>query len=858
MNQHDQLTAWHAAVDKVIIRAKEEIFTTTEIQQLIGSLCEVEGSPIQGIAVTINQRDVVHVMPETGACEGAKPSVHRDPLVSEGGFSANVSIRAWPTGGRPLATKHWYDKVVDFFRATWLPEVRERQVGLLDLKSTPVRACLPRSINRLAKQSPTIPVYAVYFDLDRFKRVNTELHHEGGDAVLEYVGSCVQAVADKAPIFGFRNGGDEFSFLAVGTSLSKLLNLLDELSIAISSKTFGPQALTVGMTAGIAVVSDPYSLEDIDHAIKQAEVVTKNAEGDKRQRGTVTIDSESSGSAVALAPVVCAKLGAVLSRTYQQKSAPFANIILNIISEKAASCVSNEGLDQNCGDRVDRLVKWLDIVNSTVSHEENLFGDECINSKLSNLEIALAVHHGLGKALADMAAREHVTALPRFELQYETISSSASLLIDGKPIWGSCTGKAERLDLGAPILVKGGPDQCISATVAFQVGFQTRIQSPSGRSLPKALFSEIVVVDDRPKIGGGLPDFWQAGVANIISAVGANPSFNSLLVTGDPANAPETTSRIKGDIACNIDELAAITALKREVVEYSLARLKEEGIVQYENNPERILDHLYSSTLRLNKWEFAEQSIKHDKAPRLKRTLDVGPLGLGALDGLKSETASQAYPAIIEIMRTSEAASMTFDDASQPLREIVGFKLVLDTPISYPVPDYWSEQEPAFEEYAERVLLSKTGVISSCFHEEGQYDAFVQQLADYCSLGCSDKSTRRAILIVKNVVKNGELRPLGLVSVWAAPRHTANACSIEFSFVWRTVEALVGLPYSLYGSIRLVEQIVDAVRQKLVNRHGVSPRISAGKMTYLALSLHMRIDEFHKRIAKRIADAASV
>jgi hypothetical protein len=659
-------------------------------------------------------------------------------------------------------------------------------------------------------------------------------------------------------MFGFRNGGDEFSLLVAGTPLSKLLNLLEELSVAISSKTFGAQALTVGMTAGIAIVSDPYSLDDIDNAVKQAEIVTKNAEGDKRRRGTVSIDSEQPNSAAELAPAFCAKLGAVLSRTYQQKSAPFANVILNIISEKAASCVSSEGLVEKFGDRVDNLIKWLDIVNSPVSYEENLFGDECINSTLSNLEIALAVHHGLAQALADLAARGDLIALPRFELQYENVSSSASLLISGKSIWGNCGEAAARLDLGTPIVFKGVPGQEISAAVAFQVGFQTRIQSPSGRNLPKSLFSEVVVVDDRPKIGGGLPDFWQAGVANIISAVGANPGFNSLLVIGDPANAPETTSRIKGEIACNIDELAAITALKREVVENCLSRLKEKGIVQYESDSERILDHLYLSTLRMSKWELEEQSIKHDKAPRLKRTLDVGPLGLGALDGLKSETASQAYPAIIEIMRTSEAASMTFDDASQPLREIVGFKLVLDTPISYPIPDYWSEQEPAFKEYAERVLLSKSGVISSRFHEEKQYDAFIQQLADYCSPGCSDKSTRRAILIVKNVVKNDELRPLGLVSVWAAPRHTANACFIEFSFVWRTVEALVGLPYSLYGSIRLVEQIVDAVKQKLLVQYGTSPRINAGKMTYLALSLHMRIDEFHKRIAKRIADAASI
>jgi diguanylate cyclase (GGDEF)-like protein len=858
MTHQDQLAAWHHAIDKVIKRAGEEIFTTKEIQQLIGEICEAEGSPIQGIDATISQREVVYVMPPTGICDGAKPPPHEDPLLAEEGYTAHVLIHAWPKEGRTLATKHWYNKVVDFFRATWLPEVRERQVGLLDLKAAAVRGRLVRSINRLVKQYPTQPVYAVYFDLDKFKQINTELHHDGGDLVLAYVGGCVQKIADDAQIFAFRNGGDEFSLLAVGTPLSKLLDLLDNLSVKISSKTFGQKALTVGMTAGIATVSEPYTLDDIDEAILQAEIATKDTTGDKRQRGTVSIASAEPANVARLTPAFYAKLGAVFSRACQQNPAPFANVILNIVSDKAMSCVSAQEITQEFSERIDRLIKWLSIINSDISYEENLYGDEFVNSTLSSLEIAIAVHHGLARGFSELMRAGNLISVPHFSLNFNNVDSSASLLANGKSIWGKCSGVTDVVNLGEPIVVKGVADGSISATVAFQVGFQTRIASLSGRPLPRCLFSEIVVVDDRPKIGGGLPDFWQAGVSNIISAVGANPAFNSLLIVGDPANAPETTSRIRGEVACNIDELAAITALKREVVDSCLARLKEGDVVKYENDPEKILEQLYLASLKLNFWEAEDKSVKHDWVPKLKRTLDVGSLGLGALDGLKSDTASQAYPAIIEIMRTSEAASMTYDDASQRLREIVGFKLVLDTPTLYPVPDYWADQEAAFEEYANRVLLSETGVISSSFYDEGQYNAFIQQLADYCSPECSDKSTRRAILIVKNVVKDDELRPLGLVSVWAAPRHGASACSIEFSFVWRTVEALVGLPYSLYGSIRLVEQVVDAVKEKLHSQHGPSPRINAGRLTYLALSLHMRIDEFHKRIAKRIADAASV
>jgi diguanylate cyclase (GGDEF)-like protein len=859
MTQQEQLNAWHNAIDKVIKRAGDEIFTTKEIQRLIGDLCAAEGSPIQGIAATIEQRDVVYVMPNTGICEGTEPPVHGDPLLPEEGFSARVSIRVWPKEGRALATKHWYNKVVDYFRATWLPDVRERQVGLLDLKSAVVRPRLPRSLNRLAKQFPTTPVYAVYIDLDRFKQINTELNHDTGDEALEHVGACIQRIADEAPIFGFRNGGDEFSLLVAGTPLSKLLDLLHKLSNAISDKSFGGQKkLTVGMTAGIAAVSETYTLEDIDDAINQAEVITKDATGDKRQRGTVSIASASSTHAVALPDEVYAKLGTVLSRSRQQNLAPFANVILNIISQKAFSCISRGVSIGTFSQEIDNFIKWLSVNNSLASYEENLFGDECISSTLSNLEVAIAVYHGLVRAIAKSERVWQGSESPRFLLRYDVHGGSSAVFMDDKVLWGTCTNAAVELDLGTPIVTRVDENQTMSATVAFQVGFQTRILSPSGRPLPRYLFSEIVVVDDRPKIGGGLPDFWQAGVANIISAVGANRSFNSLLVVGNSANAPETTSRIRGEVLSNIDELAAITALKREVVEKCLSQLTQPGVVKYENDAAVILDHLYKSSLSLIVWEAEVRSVKIENAPKLKRTIDVGHLGLSALDGLKSETASQAYPAIIEIMRTSEAANMTYDDASQPLREIVGFKLVLDTPTRYPVPDYWSEQEAAFREYAEHVLLSEKGIISSYFHEDGQYEAFIQQLVGYCSTESIDKSTRRAILIVKNVVENGELRPLGLVSIWAAPRHSGGTCSIEFSFVWRTVEALVGLPYSLYGSIMLVEQIVDAVKSRIHSQQKTSPRIGAGRLTYLALSLHMRVDEFHKRIAKRIADAASV
>ena len=101
------------------------------------------------------------------------------------------------------------------------------------------------------------------------------------------------------------------------------------------------------------------------------------------------------------------------------------------------------------------------------------------------------------------------------------------------------------------------------------------------------------------------------------------------------------------------------------------------------------------------------------------------------------------------------------------------------------------------------------------------------------------------------------MKPLGLVSVWATPRFVRGSIALEFCFVWRTVEVLVGLPYSLYGSIGLAEHIRKQI-QSLLEREHIPVRLTTGGITYLALSLHMRDDEFHRRIAKRIVDAASV
>jgi hypothetical protein len=69
------------------------------------------------------------------------------------------------------------------------------------------------------------------------------------------------------------------------------------------------------------------------------------------------------------------------------------------------------------------------------------------------------------------------------------------------------------------------------------------------------------------------------------------------------------------------------------------------------------------------------------------------------------------------------------------------------------------------------------------------------------------------------------------------------------------VEALVGLPYSLYGSVQFSEHLTKQIRERLPREN--LRRVEMGEVSYIAHSLHFFIDQYDQSIAKRIVDDAS-
>jgi len=88
------------------------------------------------------------------------------------------------------------------------------------------------------------------------------------------------------------------------------------------------------------------------------------------------------------------------------------------------------------------------------------------------------------------------------------------------------------------------------------------------------------------------------------------------------------------------------------------------------------------------------------------------------------------------------------------------------------------------------------------------------------------------------------------------PRLRQDRWHLDFQWIWRTVEALVGFPFSAYGSIRWSEEFFDAVRSEL-GQLSVNVPVELGELTYVALSFHMFLDIGDEEIARAIVLDAS-
>ena len=294
----------------------------------------------------------------------------------------------------------------------------------------------------------------------------------------------------------------------------------------------------------------------------------------------------------------------------------------------------------------------------------------------------------------------------------------------------------------------------------------------------------------------------------------------------------------------------------RQIVHQIIYNELVSGKIIFSAEPDDVVDHLISVLEPPAELTQPSESVTDSASHFLERTLSEREIRLGSADGCRVTTAARAYPVVIEIIRKTKQAWEARDQAGVSLRELTDFKVHLTTPCLDKIPAFYKEESKSLEGYFQREFIDSNGTFGRVLHQTGQLDPVLAHVSGTIGKAQMAATTRRAILIIPHDNRLAEeVAPLGLVCVRVVPRITDAHLRFDFSFVWRTVEVLVGFPYSLYGSVRFSEHLTEQIRRRLEGRE---PPVEMGELSYIAQSLHMFTDEYGQIIARRIVNDASV
>lgn len=817
------------AIDKLERDAQTVIFSPKEIDEKLREIANIHGLNALGSRFVVNgvaqhfgdEATVVlqNIIEKTTAfelhCDGDEKTV------------------------RDLEKQVLNISLLEMMRALWGHPLRNQHGGL-SLKQNEVIKLFAPSVKRLADRADVDKVVVIFIDLDNFKAVNDSASYADGDQALGEAYALMHKMVRKIGGIAFFDGGDEYIVIIPEASSQIVLEALWSLRVSLRKLSFGTKQIKIDMTAGVQLFTVESICENWTGAKSVTTKLLKNND-DQKRRATVIfnewLEVEASQN-IASSIDAYLKLGVCISRSRYATKNLFGDARLNFLSQFITQQIEQGG-DINLA--VDDILKWLDVDVVELLDERPFF--EQVGLKIPYMAVAIAILHGVVKGSSYTDYKSIRLVLNK--------NGKIAIQRDELDIWGQVEEVKSSIEYGqiSELSIEH------KAVVGVQIGFHKSAISSGGYLLPSEMFANVVSVDIRPRTGGGLPDFWQVAVAEVVSTLFKYPMCNRVLIWGELPETSETAIWLSGGHKDqNLEEVAAITNLPIKTVESIVATLQSRTLVVSPHST--VLDELYSSYLVMTN----EVPLEFETTSRKSYAKLLRPMAQAATlrqeEAMVCTSAAEAYPIIIDTLRRSENTRCPKDDSNQELSELLAFKLKLTSPLVDKIPTYLLDQKSKLDKYADAVLLNDDGLIREKLEATHQVTAFTTLLANYLKNLESGKSTRRACLVVPNEVgANGELKPLGLFSVWATPIYRNSKRFVDFVFVWRTVEAFIGLPYSLYGSIQMAEQLVKASAKRNNFANQTEPQL--GELTYIAMSLHLGNDNFHSRIAKRIVDLAS-
>jgi diguanylate cyclase (GGDEF)-like protein len=138
------------------------------------------------------------------------------------------------------------------------------------------------------------PLSVVMLDIDRFKAINDDLGHLGGDFTLRELAGRIKGSIRKEELFA-RYGGEEFAVVLPETHTSGALTLAERL-VAEIGKTqfqFEDKSYTVTVSAGVGTTTGEADITPLD-LIRRADEMLYQAKREGRNRACGQVETASS------------------------------------------------------------------------------------------------------------------------------------------------------------------------------------------------------------------------------------------------------------------------------------------------------------------------------------------------------------------------------------------------------------------------------------------------------------------------------------------------------------------------------------------------------------------------------------
>jgi two-component system cell cycle response regulator len=98
------------------------------------------------------------------------------------------------------------------------------------------------------------PLSVIMFDLDRFKTINDEMGHLGGDFTLREMAACVKTCVRKEELFA-RYGGEEFVIVLPETNLEGAVAVAERLRVMVEKHLFQYEGKSFPLTVSVGVAA---------------------------------------------------------------------------------------------------------------------------------------------------------------------------------------------------------------------------------------------------------------------------------------------------------------------------------------------------------------------------------------------------------------------------------------------------------------------------------------------------------------------------------------------------------------------------------------------------------------------------